>query len=159
MSSGTILLAAATLLFTVNYDNMSIATSILLNENPKTAQFQNLSGHGPSIQLTAKKLPGCQTIGQYEEPHPNVRVAWSTFKEHMNNYTNYHHHQLQKLRSGDSSIHTLTWSCYNPVECCGIGDQLYIIQQALVYAIISDRVLSLHWNPASYETMKYLRPN
>ena len=88
MSSGTILLAA-TLLFTVNYDNMSIATSMLLNENPKSTQFQNLSGHGPSTKLTAKKLPGCQTIGQYEEPHPNVRVAWSTFKDHMNNYTMY----------------------------------------------------------------------
>ena len=56
-------------------------------------------------------------------------------------------------------IWTLTWSCYNPIECCGIGDQLYIIQQALVYAIISNRVLSLHWNPASHETMKYLKPN
>ena len=159
MPSGIILLAA-TLLFTVNYDkSIAIATSILLNENPTSTQFQNSSGHGPSIQLTAKKLPGCQTIGQYEEPHSSVRVAWSTFKEHMDNYTNFHHHQLQKLRSGDSSIRTLTWSCYNPVECCGIGDQLYIIQQALVYAIISDRVLSLHWNPTSYETMKYLKPN
>jgi hypothetical protein len=77
----------------------------------------------------------------------------------MNNYIHFHHHQLHKLKSGDSSIRTLTWSCNNPVECCGIGDQLYIIQQALVYAIISNRVLSLHWNPASYETMKYLKSN
>ena len=158
--SSSIVLLAATLLFTVNYDkSIAIATSILLDENPKSTQFQNSRGHGTSIQLTAEKLPGCQTIGQYEEPYPNVRVAWSKFKEHMDNYTSFHHHQLQKLRSGNSSIRTLTWSCYNPVECCGIGDQLYIIQQALVYAIISNRVLSLHWNPASYETMKYLRPN
>ena len=69
------MLLAATLLFTVNYKSIAIATNILLNENPKLTQFQTSSGHRPSIQLTAEKLPGCQIIGQYEEPHPNVRVA------------------------------------------------------------------------------------
>ena len=113
-----------------------------------------LSNPQQSSYLAAPPL-----IGQYKEPHPTVRAAWSTFKGQVDSYIHFHHHQLQKLKSGDDSIHTLTWSCYNPVECCGIGDQLYIIQQALVYAIISNRVLSLHWNPVSYETMKYLTPN
>ena len=111
----------------------------------------------PSVQPTAKKLPGCNSIDQYEETQS--KTAWNKFTEHLNSYIDFHQRQLQLLKSGDSSVRTLIWSCFNPVECCGIGDQLYIIQQALVYAIISDRVLSLHWNPSSYETMKYLKPN
>ena len=137
--------------------------SALQKANPDMNLLNPLSGLSPdpSIQLTAaaEKLPGCTAIGQYEEPQPSVRTAWVVFKGHMDNYIDFHHHQLQKLKSGDSSIRTLTWSCHDPVECCGIGDQLYIIQQALVYAVISNRVLSLHWNQASYETMKYLKPN
>ena len=105
MSSGIILLAA-TLLFTANYDNMSIATSIPLNENLKSTLFQNSSGHGsfPSIQLTAEKLPGCQTIGQYEEPHYSVRVAWSTFKEHMDNYTHWRSQGMAECGSRHTNL-------------------------------------------------------
>ena len=70
-----------------------------------------------------------------------------------------HHEQLQKLKAGNSSVETLTWSRHNPVKCAGIGDQFYRIQQVLIFAIAFKRVLSLHWNQASYETMKYLQPN
>ena len=126
----------------INAENLSNTLQKAVN----SSQLNSLNGPTSlSIQTTAEQLPGCTTIGQYDkEPHPTVRAAWSTFKGHMDNYIHFHHHQLQKLISGDNSIRTLTWSCYNPVECCGIGDQLYIIQQALVYAIISNRVLSLH---------------
>ena len=161
----TELLLIAILLLSVScYQSISAGLNSLsrkpLKKAVNSSQLNLLNGPASlSIQPTAEQLPGCTTIGQYEEPHPTVRAAWSTFKLHMDNYIDFHHHQLQKLKSGDSSIRTLTWSCYNPVECCGIGDQLYIIQQALVYAIISNMVLSLHWNPVSYETMKYLTPN
>ena len=109
------------------------------------------------LQAAVANLPGCKTSGQYEESRS--RDAWITFKDNMENYARFHHQYLQKLKSGNSAVRTLTWSCFNSVRCCGIGDQLYLIQQALVYAIISKRVLSLHWNPATYETMKYLQPN
>ena len=115
------------------------------------------SGPFPRLLATAANLPGCKTIGQYEESRS--RDAWIAFKGHLENYERFHHQQLQKLKSGNSAVRTLTWSCFNSVRCRGIGDQLYLIQQALVYAIISKRVLSLHWNPATYETMKYLQPN
>ena len=156
-------LLTATLLLSVtcyqSTNAVPFAASALQKANPEISLLNSLSGPSPSIQLTAEKLPGCTAIGQYEEPQPSVRTAWVAFKGHMDNYIDFHHHQLQKLKSGDSSIRTLTWSCRDPVECCGIGDQLYIIQQALVYAVISNRVLSLHWNPTSYETMKYLKPH
>ena len=160
-----VLLVAALLLVVSCYQSTSIVKpkfDTLKKGNPETVsstQWLDSKGALPPFQLTAEKLPGCKTIGQYEETQSVVRAAWTMFKGHMDNYIDFHHQQLQKLKSGDSSVCTLTWSCYNPLECCGIGDKLYNIQQALVYAIISNRVLSLHWNPASYETMKYLQPN
>ena len=161
-----VLLIAALLLFVNCYQSASILKPFHTPKStrkPQTVSSTQLDSRGalklPPIQLTAERLPGCKTIGQYEETQSVVRSAWTTFKGHMDNYIDFHRQQLQKLKSGDSSVHTLTWSCYNPLEYCGIGDQLYNIQQALVYAIISNRVLSLHWNPASYETMKYLKLN
>ena len=159
-----VLLIAALLLVVNCYQSSSIIMpkfDTLQKVNPEAISSTQLGSRGvlPSSQPAANKLSGCKTIGQYEETQSIVRAAWSTFKGHMDNYIDFHRQQLQKLKSGDSSVRTLTWSCYNPLECCGIGDQLYNIQQALVYAIISNRVLSLHWNPASYETMKYLKPN
>ena len=157
----TEILLTAALLLSISY-YQSINAVNLSNSNAlqkgNSSQLVNNTPSGP-FQVTADKLPCCTTIGQYEQIQPTTRAAWTTFKEHMDNYRDFHHKQLQKLKSGDNSIRTLTWSCYNPLECCGIGDQLYIIQQALVYAIISNRVLSLHWNPVSYETMRYLKPN
>ena len=158
-----VLLIAALLLFVNCYRSTGILKPFdtLQKVKPQTVSSTQLDSRGalPPIQLTAEKLPGCKIIGQYEETQSVVRAAWTTFKGYMDNYIDFHRQQLQKLKSGDSSVRTLTWSCYNPLECCGIGDQLYNIQQALVYAIVSNRVLSLHWNPASYETMKYLQPN
>ena len=99
----------------------------------------------------AANTSGCKIFGQYEESQSMAKDVWNTFKGHLENYAKFHHQQLQKLKSGHSAVRTLTWSCFNSVRCHGIGDQLYLIQQALVYAIISKRVLSLHWNPATYE--------
>ena len=103
-------------------------------------------------------VSGCKAVqGQYKGSQRND--PWKTFKHHLEDYSHFHHRQILKLRSGNGSVRTLTWSCFKPVSCCGIGDQLYNIQQTLVYAIISKRVLSLYWNPTSYKTMRYLRPN
>ena len=103
-------------------------------------------------------VSGCKAVqGHYKGFQQND--PWKTFKHHLEDYSHFHHRQLLKLRSGNGSIRTLTWSCFKPVSCCGIGDQLYNIQQTLVYAIISKRVLSLYWNPTTYKTMRYLRPN
>ena len=87
-------------------------------------------------------VSGCKAVqGQYKGSQQND--PWKTFKHHLKDYSHFHHRQILKLRSGNGSVRTLTWSCFKPVSCCGIGDQLYNIQQTLLYAIISKRVLSL----------------
>ena len=105
--------------------------------------------------LVAK--PGCECTGNF--PSEESKNIWLNFKQTLETYTNFHNDQLQQLKAGNGSIRTLTWSCHDPVKCAGIGDQFYRIQQALTFAIAFNRVLFLHWNPASYETTKYLQPN
>ena len=105
----------------------------------------------------AEELSGCKQIGQNEDLR--TREDWTAFRRHLEDYADFHRKQLKKLKSGDGRVRTLTWSCYNPLSCCGIGDQLYNIQQTLIYAMVSKRILSLHWNPTSYKTTKYLRPH
>ena len=107
-------------------------------------------------KLTIAKL-GCKITGNF--PSEESKRSWLNFNRTLEIYVDFHHRQLQQLRAGNSSVKTLTWSCYDPIKCAGIGDQLYRIQQVLVFAIAFNRVLCLHWNSASYETMKYLRPN
>ena len=137
-----------------------------------TANVQNVVTHYAdkmdvpsnwSTQFSSTSIPGagvsgCKTIGKYETD-PRSNDDWATFKRHLEAYSSFHHRQLLKLKSGDRTVRTLTWSCFRPVSCCGIGDQLYNIQQALVYAIVSGRVLSLYWNPTSRRTMRYLQPH
>lgn len=123
------------------------SSSSLFPVNPSTAEDQF--------------VPGCKALNSRSGQSEPLTSGdeWIKFKHHLEDYAQFHHQQLQKLKSGNRHIRTLSWSCFSPVSCGGIGDQLYNIQQALVYAIISQRVLSLHWNPTSYKTMKYLRPN
>ena len=104
----TEILLTAALLLSVSY-YQSIYAVNLSNSNAlgNSSQPLNNTPSGP-FQVTADKLPGCTTIGQYEEPQPTARAAWATFKEHMDNYRDFHHKQLQKLKSGDNSIRTLT---------------------------------------------------
>ena len=101
--------------------------------------------------------PGCTGVGEF--PSEESKSIWLNFKQTLETYSTFHREQVQKLKAGNSSVRTLTWSCHDPVKCAGIGDQFYRIQQILVFAIAFDRVLSLHWNPSSYETTKYLQPN
>ena len=101
--------------------------------------------------------PGCERTGNF--PSEESKNIWLNFKQSLETYTDFHNEQLQQLKAGNNSVRTLTWSCHDPVKCAGIGDQFYRIQQALIFAIAFNRVLFLHWNPASYETTKYLRPN
>ena len=101
--------------------------------------------------------PGCTLTGDYSAEES--KNSWLKFKHTLEKYTTFHREQLKELKAGNSSVRTLTWSCHNPVKCAGIGDQFYRIQQALVFSIAFSRVLTLHWNPAGYETMKYLQPN
>ena len=105
--------------------------------------------------LVAK--PGCERTGNF--PSEESKNIWLNFKQTLEIYATFHNEQLQQLKAGNSSVRTLTWSCYDPVRCAGLGNQFYRIQQALIFAIAFKRVLFLHWNPASYETTKYLQPN
>ena len=100
---------------------------------------------------------GCKSRGY--SPVEESKPTWLNFKSVLQSYAMFHQEQLHRIKAGDKSVKTLTWSCYDEVKCSGIGDQLYRIQEALVYAIAFKRVLSLHWNPASYMTMKYIQPN
>ena len=110
----------------------------------------------PQSQHSITK-PGCKSTGEF--PSEESKSIWLNFKHSLEAYANFHREELQKLKAGNRSVRTLTWSCHDPVKCAGIGDQLYRIQEVLVFAIAFKRVLALHWNPASYETTKYLRPN
>ena len=114
-----ILLIAALLLVVNCYQSSSIIKpkfDTLQKVNPEAISSTQLGSRGalPSSQPAANKLSGCKIIGQYEETQSIIRAAWSTFKGHMDNYIDFHRQQLQKLKSGDSSVRTLTWSCYNP---------------------------------------------
>ena len=111
----------------------------------------------PSLVLHPSTKPGCKSRGY--SPLEESKQSWRNFKTVLQSYVTFHREQLQRLQSGDRMVRTLTWSCYDQLMCAGIGDQLYRIQESLVYAIVFKRLLLLHWNPASYETMKYLRPN
>ena len=65
------------------------------------------------------------------------------------------------MKSGDSSIRTLSYVCNNSVQCHGIRDQFYRIQQVLLLAIIiaSNRVLFSDWDEISMKTFCHLAPN
>ena len=101
--------------------------------------------------------PACKETGKF--PQEEAKSAWLDFKSTLEDYADFHREQLQKLKAGDGTVKTLTWSCQNPIRCAGIGDQLFRIQTSLVFAVAFKRVLTLHWNQGSYETMKYLQPN
>lgn len=146
------------LLILVTFSIQQSSNSLSKSHNPRMKSSSNSHVHSPFPDAVEEKLvPGCKAFGQLEES--KLRDDWTMFKSHLEDYTSFHHKQLQKLKSGTGDVRTLTWSCYNPASCRGIGDQLYNIQQTLLYAIISKRVLCLHWNPTSYKTMRYLQPN
>jgi hypothetical protein len=133
----------------------SLLLKALMNETAESDT--NKTKSLPIIDEALFAKPGCTNVGKF--PSEESKSIWLNFKRTLETYTNFHREQLQKLKAGNSSIRTLTWSCHDPVQCAGIGDQFYRIQQVLILAIASDRVLSLHWNPSSYETTKYLQPN
>lgn len=93
-------------------------------------------------------------------PKDKLKV-WETFRHTLEEYKLFHAEQSSRLRSGNngSSVRILTWACVDPVRCSGVGDQFYRIQQALLLAIISKRVLCLYWNDEDLRTMKYLIPH
>ena len=130
----------------------SLLLQTLMNGTGVTNKPQLLP---PDESLVAK--PGCRNTGNF--PSEESKSIWLNFKDTLDTYATFYHEQLQKLKAGNSSVKTLTWSCHNPIQCAGIGDQFYRIQQVLIFAIAFKRVLSLHWNLASYETTKYLQPN
>ena len=135
-----------------------LAQSLLLQ-----ALMKKAASNKPQLLSTVAEKPtypsrsGCKTTGSF--PAEESKAIWIKFKTTLEKYADFHHEQLQKLKAGNHTVRTLTWSCHNPIRCAGIGDQLYRIQEALIFAIAFNRVLSLHWNPASHETMKYLKPN
>ena len=147
-----------TLLNIVNFSAEQQTGSPLKVDGP-TSDSNSSSSSLFLSSVEEKFVPGCKASNSGQSELLTYGDDWIKFKHHLEDYAKFHNEQLQRMKSGDSHIRTLTWSCFNPVSCCGIGDQLYNIQQTLVYAIISKRVLSLHWNPTSYKTMKYLRPN
>ena len=110
-----------------------------------------------SLEPLPSIKPGCRSTGQNLEEES--KRSWLNFKSTLETYATFHREQLQQLKAGNRTVRTLTWSCHDPVKCSGIGDQFYKIQEALIYAITFKRVLTLHWNAATYETTKYLRPN
>ena len=135
-------------------------TDQLLHTLLLQALMNGTTDNKPRLLLTEPTIPpttGCKNTGNF--PSEESKNNWLNFKSTLETYADFHNKQVQKLKAGDSTVRTLTWSCSNPVKCAGIGDQFYRIQEALVFAIAFKRVLSLHWNPASYETMKYLQPN
>ena len=134
----------------------SLLLKALMNETESDTGTVKRPNSLPLDELLVAK-PGCTSTGDF--PSEESKNIWLNFKQTLEMYTTFHHKQLEKLKAGNSSVRTLTWSCHNPVKCAGIGDQFYRIQQVLIFAIAFERVLSLHWNPASYETMKYLQPN
>ncbi len=65
----------------------------------------------------------------------HTNVNYNTFKKSLQTYALFHSQQIEKMKSGDSSIRTLSYVCNNPIQCHGIGDQFYRIQQVLLLAI------------------------
>ena len=134
----------------------SLLLQALMNEtSDKQPRVQSLEPRAQFVEVATK--PGCKNTGKF--PSQESSDVWLNFKNTLEMYADFHRQQLKQLKSGNRSIRTLTWSCHDPVKCAGIGDQLFRIQEALIFAIAFKRVLSLHWNPAGYETMKYLQPN
>ncbi len=84
---------------------------------------------------------------------------WINFKKSLDKYALFHRQQLEKIRSGDSNVRTFSYMCNNHVQCHGIGDQFYRIQQALLLAIASNRVLFLDWDKIGMKTFRHLAPN
>ena len=135
-------------------NNDSLVQSLLLQALMNGTTDNKLQSLSPEPLPSAK--PGCKTIDQFPE---DAKRTWLKFKSTLKTYASFHHEQLQQLKAGNHTVRTLTWSCHDSVKCSGIGDQFYKIQEALIYAIAFKRVLTLHWNAATYETTKYLRPN
>ena len=140
-----------------NESNTDILVRSLLLQTLKNGTTDTNKSRSLHLETPLVTKPGCRNTGKF--PSEESKPIWLNFRETLETYTTFHHKQLQKLKAGNSSVRTLTWSCHDPVKCAGIGDQLYRIQQVLMFAIAFERVLSLHWNPASYETTKYLQPN
>ena len=89
----------------------------------------------------------------------HTNVNYNTFKKSLQKYALFHSQQIEKMKSGDSNIRTLSYVCNNPVQCHGIGDQFYRIQQVLLLAIASNRVLFLDWDEIGMKTFRHLAPN
>ncbi len=106
--------------------------------------------HSDNISLTP-------CLKAAKSSHTNVN--YNTFKKSLQTYALFHSQQIEKIKSGDSSIRTLSYVCNNPIQCHGIGDQFYRIQQVLLLAIASNRVLFLDWDEIGMKTFRYLAPN
>ena len=108
------------LVVTFSYESPSVVLQSGSHQKIDIVPTSTSSGPFPPLQAAVANLPGCKTsghYGQYEESRS--RDAWITFKGHLKNYAIFHHQHLQKLKSGNSAVRTLTWSCFNSVHCCG----------------------------------------
>ena len=100
---------------------------------------------------------GCTKIGNFSSI---VRTdVWKTFRTLLENYTQFHKDGIERLKRGNKSVRTLTWSCYEPKSCSGTGDQFSRIKQVFLLALMSRRVFTIYWDSESLKTMHYLQPN
>ena len=100
---------------------------------------------------------GCIKIGNFSSI---VRTdVWKTFRTLLENYTQFHKDGIERLKRGNKSVRTLTWSCYEPKSCSGTGDQFSRIKQVFLLALMSRRVFTIYWDSESLKTMHYLQPN
>ena len=117
--------------------------------NVDMEHVKSLSGH-----------PVCGKVG--ENPYQRDK-SWDTFALALESYRQFHKDKMEILNSGSreaaAKVRTLTWSCQDPYICSGIADQYYRIEIILLLAMMSQRVLTLHWNPLNSKAMKYVEPN
>ena len=121
-----------------------------LSDNYDGGSLMPQQNHSDNISLTP-------CLKAAKSRHTNVN--YNTFKKSLQTYALFHSQQIEKIKSGDSNIRTLSYVCNNPVQCRGIGDQFYQIQQVLLLAIASNRVLFLDWDEISMKTFRHLAPN
>lgn len=84
---------------------------------------------------------------------------WIIFQRSLKDYAVFHRLQIERIKNGDSNVTTLSYVCYDPVKCSGIGDQVYRILQTLLLAMASNRVMLLDWDEVSLQTFQHLIPN
>ena len=104
-----------------------------------------------------KLLTQCPVTRKWSVKESNHE--WKKLKEALEEYAVFHQQQVERIWSGDLEVRTISYECDNKANCRGIGDQFYRIQQILLLAVVSNRVLLLDWGEEGMKTFKYLLPN